>query len=91
MVPKRVKDHYLRSYEQFYKNSDLKGDFLAQSVRKNRKYQGIFEYTKIKKVDQKMGYQHQKVQEKKNSKNGVKTIHSPLFKELREILEKPGL
>ena len=37
---------------------------------------------KSKKVDQKMGYQPQKVQEKKNSKNGVKTAQRPLFKEL---------
>ena len=45
---------------------------------------------KSKKVDQKMGYQPQKVQEKKNSKNGVKTAQRPLFKELWAILVKLG-
>ena len=43
---------------------------------------------KSKKVDQKLGYQPQKVQEKKNSKNGAKTAQRPLFKELWAILVK---
>ena len=43
---------------------------------------------KSKQVDQKMGYQPQKVQEKKNSKNGAKTAQRPLFKELWAILVK---
>ena len=52
-------------------------------------YTGVFLSTqKLKKVDQKMGYQPQKVQEKKNSKNGVKTAQRPLFKELWAILVK---
>ena len=38
-----------------------------------------------------MGYQPQKVQEKKNSKNGVKTAQRPLFKELWAILVKSDL
>ena len=82
MVSKRLYGHILWSYKQFQKKSDFKGDLQAKSERKNRIYQGIFEYTKIKKVDQKMGYYPQKVQEKRNSKNGVKTALRPLFKEL---------
>ena len=82
MVSKRLKGHYLRSYEQFQKKWDFKGDFQAKSELKNRIYQGIFEYTKIKKNDQEMGYQPQIVQKKRNSKNVVKTAQRPLFKDL---------
>ena len=83
MVSKRLKGHYLRSYEQFQKKSDCKGDFQAKSERKNRIYQGIFEYIKIKKIKiNKMGYQPQKVQKKGNSKKGVKKAQRPLFKNL---------
>ena len=49
MISKRLKGHYLRSYEQFYKKTDFKGDFQAKSERKNRIYQDIFEYTKKKR------------------------------------------
>ena len=48
----------------------------------------FFSTQKSKKVDQKLGYQPQKVQEKKNSKNGAKTAQRPLFKELWAILVK---
>ena len=49
MVSKRLNGHYLRSYEQFSKKSDFKGDFQAKSERKNWIFEGIFEQTKIKK------------------------------------------
>ena len=83
MVAKRLKGHYLRSYEQFQKNSDFKGDFHAKSEHKKSYILGYFLVTqKSKKVDQKMGYQPQKVKKKRNSKNGAKTGQRPLFKEL---------
>ena len=54
-----------------------------QKVSTKIVYTGVFMSTqKSKKVDQKMRYQPQKVQEKRNSKNGVKTAQRPLFKEL---------
>ena len=88
MVLKPLYRHYLRSYEQFQKKSDFKSDFQAKSGRKNRICYVIFEYTKIKKNDQKMEQQPQKVQEKRNSKNCVQTAQRPLFKDLWTIFEK---
>ena len=82
MASKRLYGHYLRSYEQFQKNSDFKGDFQAKSEKKIV-YTIVFLSTqKLKQNDQKMEYQPLKVQEKKNSKNGVKTTQRPIFKEL---------
>ena len=40
MVSKRLYGHILRSYKQFQKKLDFKGDLQAKSERKNRIYQG---------------------------------------------------
>ena len=72
--------HYLRSYEQFQKKTDFKGDFQEKFELKNCIYQRIF--SKHKQNDQKMGYQPQIVQKKRNSKNVFKTAQRPLFKDL---------
>ena len=56
---------------------------FRQKVSEKIVYTRVFLSTqKSKKVDQKMGYKPQKVQEKRNSKNGVQTAQRPLFKEL---------
>ena len=55
-----------------------------QKVSAKIVYTGVFMSTQNFKTnfDQKMRYQPQKVQEKRNSKTGVKTPQRPLFKEL---------
>ena len=69
--------------DNFLKKWDFNGDFNGEQVSAKIGYLRVFLSThKSKKVDQKMGYQPQKVKKKRNSKNGVKTAQRPLFKEL---------
>ena len=60
----------------------------SKSECKNWIYNGISEYTKIKKSWSKNGILAAENWKKLNFKNGVTTAQKPLFKELRANLEK---